>query len=459
MKFLPPPPRHTTRITCTRAIKGWVIVFALLLTVMASGFCLTVQADEKPFIKTNIHDVEKDEVYTPFDRAWRIIPRGQTQQMQFQMTTSFLEEKPNIPIAGYKIKLINLSTDEAFDVQTTDGDGMVTFNLTEDQIKDISHKDSDYLPETFYYGFVHEDGGYNQKALIYYLQLRMDQQEIGDSIYQGGLYIAARAGFSFKDTKVCTLELQPLTLDYGANFNPMDLVTKVGIDWNGDRRPYDIKRLSFNNTKFTYQDPDGKTVDTIDTTKPGVYQVTAQVFPFGTEKYSWCWDTQTTRVTVNPQNPVPDDNPQTDYTLTFDPNGGHWDGDSANKTFVVGQGQNFTIIPAPVKEGQRFLYWKGSEYQPGDSYVVEGDHTFTAEWASNDIPYIEIPVYPNQTVTGPVVEQLEPLPQPTGQVVVPSESPSPSVYDLPATGSADAGLTIWTGLGLALAGLLLKKRG
>ncbi|MDD7402258.1 MAG: InlB B-repeat-containing protein [Eubacteriales bacterium] len=149
------------------------------------------------------------------------------------------------------------------------------------------------------------------------------------------------------------------------------------------------------------------------------------------------------------------DKPATKVTLTFDPNGGNWDGDMANKIFKEEKGKNFTIIPAPLKDGHKFLYWKGSEFKPGDNYLVEGDHTFVAEWEPSEIPYIEVPVYPNQTV----VEPIEPITQPTVQTSVTPVTPSPMVYTLPATGCVDAGLTIWAGLGLALAGLLLKKRG
>ncbi len=176
-----------------------------------------------------------------------------------------------------------------------------------------------------------------------------------------------------------------------------------------------------------------------------------------------------------------------DCLLTFDPNGGNWDGNGSNKTFVVVKDQNFIIIETPVREGYRFLYWKGQDsvYQPGDTYVVEGDHTFIAEWESNDIPNIEIPVYPNQTtavtVVVPVetlplhnigmplhpnqttvetvVESMETLPQPTRQVVVMPTTPSPNVYALPATGSVETSLILWTGLGLALVGFFLKRRG
>ncbi len=38
------------------------------------------------------------------------------------------------------------------------------------------------------------------------------------------------------------------------------------------------------------------------------------------------------------------------------------------------------IPETPVREGYTFKYWKGSEYYPGDRYMVEDDHTFTAVW-------------------------------------------------------------------------------
>jgi len=44
------------------------------------------------------------------------------------------------------------------------------------------------------------------------------------------------------------------------------------------------------------------------------------------------------------------------------------------------ENETITIIDAPVKDGYSFICWKGSEYQPGDQYVVEADHTFIAQW-------------------------------------------------------------------------------
>lgn len=68
------------------------------------------------------------------------------------------------------------------------------------------------------------------------------------------------------------------------------------------------------------------------------------------------------------------------YTITVDPNGGNWNGDKAKRMQDFAKGDIFTLPEAPERDGYKFLYWKGSEYQPGDTYVVQGDHTFTAEW-------------------------------------------------------------------------------
>ena len=45
-----------------------------------------------------------------------------------------------------------------------------------------------------------------------------------------------------------------------------------------------------------------------------------------------------------------------------------------------------SIHEAPSREGYEFLYWKGSEYQPGDKYTVAEDHVFTAQWKNNAKP-------------------------------------------------------------------------
>ena len=50
------------------------------------------------------------------------------------------------------------------------------------------------------------------------------------------------------------------------------------------------------------------------------------------------------------------------------------------ETKEIEYGTTITLPDAPVREGYKFLYWQGSKYYPGDKYVVEGDHQFTAVW-------------------------------------------------------------------------------
>jgi hypothetical protein len=41
-------------------------------------------------------------------------------------------------------------------------------------------------------------------------------------------------------------------------------------------------------------------------------------------------------------------------------------------------------LPAPYRDGYRFVYWEGSRYNAGDKYTVNGDHLFTAIWEKID---------------------------------------------------------------------------
>ena len=60
-------------------------------------------------------------------------------------------------------------------------------------------------------------------------------------------------------------------------------------------------------------------------------------------------------------------------TLTYDPAGGTIDGKSDKVSVTANAGDEVTILDAPTRSGYTFQYWKGSEYQPGDTYVVEED--------------------------------------------------------------------------------------
>ena len=147
---------------------------------------------------------------------------------------------------------------------------------------------------------------------------------------------------------------------------------------------------------------------------------------------------------------------QTQAILTFDPDGGNWQGSTANRVYQAVRGTTFTVIEAPVKDGYIFQYWQGSEYQPGDQFTVEGDHSFTAIWSPAEIPELIIPIPSTSKF-----EVQDNKPANSSPVVsIPTETvPLESIYRLPATGCTDLSLSIWAGLGLALAGLLLKKRG
>ena len=67
-------------------------------------------------------------------------------------------------------------------------------------------------------------------------------------------------------------------------------------------------------------------------------------------------------------------------TITFDLNGGTLNGKTGTYTVKAHDGQIIELPAAPTREGYEFDYWKGSAYQPGDFYKVDGDHTFTAKW-------------------------------------------------------------------------------
>ena len=80
--------------------------------------------------------------------------------------------------------------------------------------------------------------------------------------------------------------------------------------------------------------------------------------------------------------PAPEPEKKTAY-ITYNLGGGTYNGSSADIVETHKDGDVIRIHEAPVRDGYTFSYWKGSEYQPGDSYTVSGDHTFTAVWEAN----------------------------------------------------------------------------
>ena len=74
------------------------------------------------------------------------------------------------------------------------------------------------------------------------------------------------------------------------------------------------------------------------------------------------------------------------YTITYNLNGGTYNGSGDDITESYVDGTEITVHEAPTREGYTFVCWKGSEYQPGDKYTVVDNHTLTAQWKKNENP-------------------------------------------------------------------------
>ena len=69
--------------------------------------------------------------------------------------------------------------------------------------------------------------------------------------------------------------------------------------------------------------------------------------------------------------------------ITYILDGGSYNGSTEDIVESYKIGDVISIHEAPSREGYTFSYWMGSEYYPGESYQVTGDHTFTAVWTKN----------------------------------------------------------------------------
>lgn len=68
------------------------------------------------------------------------------------------------------------------------------------------------------------------------------------------------------------------------------------------------------------------------------------------------------------------------YNIVYKLSGGSYKGSSEDIVENYWQNTSISVHEAPVRDGYEFLYWKGSEYKPGDKYTVTEDHVFTAQW-------------------------------------------------------------------------------
>ena len=155
-------------------------------------------------------------------------------------------------------------------------------------------------------------------------------------------------------------ETDPIVKEPGEPTTEEEVIDKVTIpDYPEDKE----------GPKITVKNPD----DLPDGNTPGEYDIPVIVeYPDGSE------DETTVTVIVKDKENV---------TLTFDPNGGTWsDNTTDNKYVETKLGSIVDILEAPTREGYKFLFWKGSEYQPGDKYEVVGNHTFVAQWEAEPAP-------------------------------------------------------------------------
>ena len=142
-------------------------------------------------------------------------------------------------------------------------------------------------------------------------------------------------------------------------------------------------------------------------------------------------ETTTTEVptTEVPTTEAPTTEAPSTVQISFHLDGGTLQGQTGTVTLEARVGDVITLPEAPTREGYKFLYWKGSVYQPGANYTVTGPKTFTAVWE---------PVAKQATTTT-------------------SASQTPQKV-LPATGDPGSLLSL-VGLGVAgFAGLLGLKR-
>ena len=81
-------------------------------------------------------------------------------------------------------------------------------------------------------------------------------------------------------------------------------------------------------------------------------------------------------------NPGTPSEPSAEYVdIVFEANEGAWASGETRREYRSAVGSVITIESAPMREGYKFLYWKGSEFHPGENYTVPaGGHTFVAQW-------------------------------------------------------------------------------
>lgn len=173
-----------------------------------------------------------------------------------------------------------------------------------------------------------------------------------------------------------------LTDDMVATFlNEKQIINYYGVTYKYDGNlpedvlatlPTDETKYS-NNTEVTAKDPS----DTSITIDDKIY-----------EFVSWDEDKKTInnediefvgtwKITEKEKEDEPEEETE-QFEITYNLNGGQYNGSKDDIVEKHDKDSWIKIHEAPSREGYKFLYWKGSEYQPNNDYQVVEDHVFTA---------------------------------------------------------------------------------
>ena len=95
--------------------------------------------------------------------------------------------------------------------------------------------------------------------------------------------------------------------------------------------------------------------------------------------------TLSNREEEKPDEPSTPSVPSEIVEIVFNANEGAWANGDTRRVYRRAVDSVITIESAPMREGYKFLYWKGSKFYPGESFVVpDGGHTFVAQWEKDE---------------------------------------------------------------------------
>ena len=151
---------------------------------------------------------------------------------------------------------------------------------------------------------------------------------------------------------------------------------------------YALKRTSTNSNYSVYiqTSTDGQTWNTVDTHAMssfgnGTYTTVTKTFDGNTAYFVrfYCNNTTATRY-VDDVTIVYNTTASTTFTVNYDCNGGETD--CPENVSGIAPGTSITLASAPSRQHYNFVGWTygATTYNPGDSYTVNSNVTFTAQW-------------------------------------------------------------------------------